>query len=64
MNILNEGVIIHDGKTITYANNKAIDLFNLCNIKDCSIEIEYIKNKLVNKFRKEFSNNIDLVKSI
>ena len=63
MNVLNEGVIIHDGKTITYANNKAIDLFNLCNIKDCSIEIEYIKNKLVNKFRKEFSNNIDLVKS-
>ncbi|MEF9991126.1 MAG: HAMP domain-containing sensor histidine kinase [Romboutsia sp.] len=61
MDILSDGVIIHNMNTISYINNKAIELFNLDeNIKKVWL-IDDIETKLTKKFKDEFLNNINLV---
>lgn len=61
MDILSDGVIIHNMNTISYINNKAIELFEL----DESIKkvwlIDDIKYKISKKFRQDFLKNINLV---
>ncbi|MGL5347435.1 MAG: ATP-binding protein [Peptostreptococcaceae bacterium] len=61
MDILNEGVIIHNGDSISYTNSKALDLFDLYETKE-ELNIEHIKCKVSKKFRKEFLNNIQTIK--
>lgn len=63
MDILNEGVIIHNGDDISYTNSKAIEIFDLYEIEDSNLSIEQIKNKITKKLKKEFSNNIALIKA-
>ena len=61
MDILNEGVIIHNGDLISYTNSKALDLFDLYETKE-ELNIDHIKSKVSKKFRKEFLNNIQTIK--
>lgn len=62
MDILNEGVIIHNGESVGYINNKATEIFDLYDLDEKSISIENIKNKITKKQKKEFYNNIALIK--
>ena len=59
MDVLNEGVIIHDNKNIKYINdiNEILDI----NISKKEIFIEDIKNIVSKKFREKFLSNIQLV---
>lgn len=63
MDILNEGVIIHNGESVSYINSKATEIFDLYDLEDHSISIENIKNKIIKKQKKEFYNNIALIKA-
>ena len=60
MDVLNEGVIIHDNKNIEYINDKGLDILGLNNYKE-EIYIETIKDIIVKKFRERFLSNIELV---
>ncbi len=60
MDVLNEGVIIHDDKNINYINDKAIEILNLDTNKE-EIFIEDINNIIIKKFRERFLNNIQLI---
>lgn len=61
MDILTDGVIIHNNNTISYINHRAIDLFAL----DESIKkvwlVDDLSIKLSKKFKNDFLNNINLV---
>lgn len=63
MDILTDGVIIHNMNTISYINNRAMDLFSL----DESIKkiwlIDDLNEKLNKRFRHDFMQNINLVQS-
>ena len=61
MDILNDGVIIHDLKNITYSNDKAIEIFNISK-KINSMCIDDIKENINDKFRKKLLDNMTLVK--
>lgn len=61
MDILNDGVIIHDLKNITYINDKAIEIFNL-DRKTKNLSICDIKEKVIDRFRKKLLDNMTLVK--
>ena len=63
MNLLNDGVIIHNMNTISYINNKAIEIFEIKNPEEKVLSIDDIKNKTTKKFRQEFVNNINLVQN-
>lgn len=63
MDILTDGVIIHDINTISYINNRAIELFSLdSNLKKVWL-IDDINNKLNKKYRQDLLKNINLVQS-
>ena len=61
MDILNDGVIIHDLKNITYINDKTIEIFNL-DKKINNLCIDDIKENINEKFRKKLLDNMTLVK--
>ncbi len=61
MDILNDGVIIHDLKNITYSNDKTIEIFNL-DQKINNLCIDDIKENINEKFRKKLLDNMTLVK--
>ena len=60
MDVLNEGVIIHDNKNIKYINDKGLEILDI-NIGKKEIFIEDIKNIVSKKFREKFLSNIQLV---
>lgn len=60
MDVLNEGVIIHDNKNIKYINDKGLEILDI-NISKKEIFIEDIKNIVSKKFREKFLSNIQLV---
>ena len=60
MDVLNEGVIIHDNKNIKYINDKGLEILDI-NIGKKEIFIEDIKNIVSKKFRQKFLSNIQLV---
>ena len=60
MDVLNEGVIIHDNKNIKYINDKGLGILDI-NISKKEIFIEDIKNIVSKKFREKFLSNIQLV---
>ena len=60
MDVLNEGVIIHDDKNVNYINDKGIEILNL-DISKKEILMEDIKNIVIKKFRERFLSNIQLV---
>ncbi len=60
MNVLNEGVIIHDSKNIKYINDKGLEILDI-NISKKEISIGDIKNIVSKKFRERFLSNIQLV---
>ena len=60
MDVLNEGVIIHDNKNIKYINDKGLEILDI-NIGKKEIFIEDIKNIVSKKFREKFLSNILLV---
>ena len=62
MDVLNEGVIIHDNKNIKYINDKGLEILDI-NIGKKEIFIEDIKNIVSKKFREKFLSNIQLVMS-
>ncbi|WP_164488937.1 PAS domain-containing sensor histidine kinase [Romboutsia sp. Marseille-P6047] len=62
MDIINDGVIIHSIDTINYLNDKALELFNINKNMDKVLLIDDIKNNIIKKHRKEFLQNINLVK--
>lgn len=60
MDILSDGVIIHDMNNVTYINEAALSLFSL----DCenkSVRIDDIKNKIDKKSIEKFKRNIKFV---
>ncbi|MDK2563197.1 PAS domain-containing sensor histidine kinase [Romboutsia sedimentorum] len=61
MDILNDGVMIHDTNTITYINNKAIELFELEGNSHSEVLIDNVEANINKKFRKKFIDNINLV---
>ena len=61
MDILNDGVIIHDLKNITYSNDKTIEIFNL-DKKINNLCIDDIKENINEKFRKKLLDNMTLVR--
>lgn len=61
MDILNDGVIIHDLKNITYINDKTIEIFNL-DKKINNLCIDDIKENINEKLRKKLLDNMTLVK--
>ena len=61
MDILNDGVIIHNMNTISYINNRAIELFSLDNKIKKVLLIDDVKAQISKKFRQEFLKNINLV---
>lgn len=62
MDVLNEGVIIHDNKNIKYINDKGLEILDI-NMDHKEIFIEDIKNIVSKKFREKFLLNIQLVMS-
>ncbi len=60
MDVLNEGVIIHDDKNIKYINDKGLEILDI-NVSEKEISIEDIKNVVSKKFRERFLSNIQLV---
>lgn len=60
MDVLNEGIIIHDNKNIKYINDKGLEILDI-NIGKKEIFIEDIKNIVSKKFREKFLSNIQLV---
>jgi signal transduction histidine kinase len=61
MDILNDGVMIHDTNTITYINNKAMELFELEGNSHSEVLIDNVEANINKKFRKKFIDNINLV---
>lgn len=61
MDILNDGVMIHDTNTITYINNKAMELFELGRNSEEEVLVDNVKENINKKFRKKFIENINLV---
>lgn len=60
MDVLNEGVIIHDNKNIKYINDKGLEILDI-NISEKEISIKDIKNIISKKFRERFLANIQSV---
>lgn len=60
MDVLNEGVIIHDNKNIKYINDKGLEILDI-NISEKEISIKDIKNIVSKKFRERFLANIQSV---
>lgn len=58
MDILNDGVIIHNMNSINYINQKAISIFS---IDETNLSIENITKNLIAKSKKNFIDNISLV---
>lgn len=61
MDILNDGVMIHNMNTISYINNKAIQLFNLEDYTKEIVLIDDVIENISKKFRKMLIKNMDLV---
>lgn len=62
MDILNDGVIIHNMSTVTYVNNKAMELFNLSSESLDNILVDDIKLNINKKFKQDFMKNMSIVK--
>ena len=62
MNILNDGVIIHTIDTVSYINDKALELFNIDKKMKKVLLIDDIKGNIIKKNRNSFIKNIDLVR--
>lgn len=62
MDILNDGVIIHNMNTINYANSKALEIFNLNDKEINDILVDDIKLNISEKFKKDFIKNMSIVK--
>ncbi|MGX4598826.1 ATP-binding protein [Faecalimicrobium sp. JNUCC 81] len=62
MDILNDGVIIHNMNTVNYANNKAIELFDLRNESLDNILVDDMKLNINKKFKQDFMKNMSIVK--
>lgn len=60
MNVLNEGVIIHDNKNIKYINDKGLEILDI-NISEKEISIENIRNIISKKFREKFLSSIQSI---
>ncbi|MCR8745208.1 PAS domain-containing sensor histidine kinase [Romboutsia lituseburensis] len=60
MDVLNDGVIIHNMNSIKYINNKAVSLFNL-NKDQKNLSIEDLILSTDEIFKAKFINNINLV---
>ena len=60
MDVLNEGVIIHDNKNIKYINDKGLDILEL-DFDENEISIDNMKNIISKKFRERFISNIESV---
>lgn len=61
MDILNDGVIIHNGENIEYINNKALRLFGITNKSKIETTIGDLKNSVCDKYIKQLLNNMDLL---
>lgn len=62
MNILNDGVIIHNIDTVSYINDKALELFNINNNMKKVLLIDDIKVNINKEHRKNFIKGINLVR--
>ena len=62
MNILNDGVIIHNIDTVSYINDKALELFNIDNKMKKVLLIDDIKGNINKENRKKFIKGINLVR--
>lgn len=60
MDVLNEGIIIHDNKNIKYINDKGLEILDI-NIIEKEITIENIKNTISKKFKEKFLSSIQSV---
>lgn len=61
MDILNEGIIIHDESNVSYINSKALELFELKQL-DENIKVEDIKMSINKKYRYKFLIDLDSIK--
>ncbi len=61
MDILNDGVMIHNMNTINYINNKGIRLFNLEDYAKEIVLIDDVIENISKKFRKTLIKNMNLV---
>ncbi len=61
MDVLNEGVMIHDTNNLIYINNKAMELFGLEGSSHSEVLIDKVEANINKKFRKKFIENINLV---
>ena len=62
MDVLNEGVIIHDNKKVNYINDKGLEILDIDSNKK-EILIDEIKQIISKKFRDKFLNNMKLITS-
>jgi len=62
MDVLNEGVIIHDNKKVNYINDKGLEILDI-NFDKKEILIDDIKQIIAKKFRDKFLNNMKLIMS-
>lgn len=63
MDVLNDGVIIHNIDTISYLNDKALELFNINKKVNKVLLIDDIKNNINKKYKREFIKSIDSVRN-
>ena len=63
MNILHDGVVIHNLDIISYINDKALEIFNINKNVNKVLVIDDIKSNITRNFKKRFMKNIELVKS-
>ena len=62
MNILNDGVIIHNIDTVSYINDKALELFNINKDMNKVLLLDDIKANINKEDRNNFIKSIDLVR--
>ena len=60
IDVLNEGIIIHDNKNIKYINDKGLEILDINN-NEKEISIENVKNIINKKFREKFLSSIQSV---
>lgn len=61
MDILRDGVIIHDGNTVNYINNIGIDIFEIDSSMKSLWTMDKIQKKVSKKSRDEFLHNIVVI---
>ena len=62
MDLLTDGVIIHDGVNINYINDSAMKIFNIYS-KNSNVNLELIKEKIGNNNLKKLNETLQLVNS-